>query len=183
MNSPRAYLRAATRAAHDRLEAAFGTHDLASRVGYAAFLRQHATALLPLEAALERADAATLVADWPSRTRSAALLDDLAALGEPLPEALAAPAIAGPAAVFGVLYVLEGSRLGARLLVRRAEASAVPVVRAATAYLRHGEGAGLWPSFLALLDRSAYVRAAPEQTLAGALAAFELFEQAALEAA
>lgn len=163
---------------------AFGAHNLAFHAGYAAFLRQHATALLPLEAVLERAAVATLVADWPSRTRSAALLGDLATLGEPLPEALVAPAIAGPAAVFGVLLHARGipPRCPAARPPRRSECRACGA-RAATAYLRHGAGAGLWASILALLDRSAYVRAAPEQTLAGALAAFELFEQAALEAA
>ena len=43
-------------------------------------------------------------------------------------------------ALMGALYVLEGSRLGAKFLVKQARASRDPVVRDAIAYLSHGDG-------------------------------------------
>ena len=77
--------------------------------------------------------------------------------------------------MFGALYVLEGSRLGARLLVPDLLAGGSTRVRAATRYLRHGEGHRLWQSFLTHLDASQDVRARPGEAIAGARMAFALF--------
>ncbi len=79
------------------------------------------------------------------------------------------------ARLFGRLYVLEGSRLGGKLLVKRALANADPQVRAATNYLGHGAGADFWRGFLQRLEDSAAVAAAPERTMLGAREAFGLF--------
>jgi hypothetical protein len=49
------------------------------------------------------------------------------------------------------MYVLEGSRLGAQVLLQAVAGSSDAAVTAATAYLRHGAGRHLWQSFLALL--------------------------------
>src|SRR3569833_1520653 len=56
------------------------------------------------------------------------------------PEHVRAIAVLIRARLFVALYVLEGSRLGARCLVRLVTRSSDPLVREATAYLRHGEG-------------------------------------------
>ena len=77
--------------------------------------------------------------------------------------------------LFGVLYVLEGSRLGARLLTRQILASGDPHLRRATRYLRHGEGKPFWQTFLARLESSIAVRRSPERAVAGAVAAFACF--------
>ncbi|MGL6096467.1 MAG: biliverdin-producing heme oxygenase [Fimbriiglobus sp.] len=122
-------LRAATRAAHTGLEElpvaramAGGTVD---RTTYAALLAR----LYWVHAGFEAAVAGTpdLAAVWPPEAvRAAAVARDLAALGaDPVPEpadvAAWAARVGGlgrPAAAWaGVGYVLEGSRLGGRVLV------------------------------------------------------------------
>ena len=73
------------------------------------------------------------------------------------------PPLAGAARMFGALYVLEGSRLGAKLLVPDLLAGGSTRVRAATRYLRHGEGHRLWQSFLAHLESSQATRRVPRR--------------------
>jgi heme oxygenase (biliverdin-IX-beta and delta-forming) len=71
--------------------------------------------------------------------------------------------------------VLEGSRLGGKLLLRRALGHPDVRVRAATRYLSHGAGRNLWSSFLVHLEASSAVVTAPDEAVAGARAAFALF--------
>jgi len=173
-------LRAATAEAHAALDRHMQAYDLTSRAGYRRFLAASAAALLPLEQALERSGVRELVADWEQRARSRALLADLAHFGDSA-RPLTLDGVFDRERMLGTLYVLEGSRLGARLLVKLAMRSADPEVRAATAYLRHGEGRGLWPSFLSLLERESAL-ADEAATIAGADAAFALFAEAAQRA-
>lgn len=145
------HLRQQTRSRHDEADALGSAHDLGTRGGYCGFLRAHARALPALEAACDAAGLATLLPDWPRRRRAAALAADLAALG------LAAPdspplAFAGVEEALGAAYVLEGSRLGNALLLRRARA--LPEAGGATAYLAHESGTGGWPAFLGLLEQA-----------------------------
>ncbi len=170
----RARLRAETRAGHARVDAAFAGFDLRKPQGYGDFLQAQAAVLPALEAAVA-AHAAAWLPDWEARRRTPALTQDLAKLGRSAPAAAEIRA-AGPQASLGALYVLEGSRLGARLLLAEVRAGPDPAVREATAYLAHGEGRRLWPSFLEVLEREGED---PEAATAGALAAFALFEAAA----
>ncbi len=174
MGPLRARLRAETRAAHERVDAAFARFDLRERDSYAAFLTAHAAVLPALEAAVQ-ADAMRWLPDWPARRRTPALRGDLKILGRPAPEP-AATNFGGSAENLGALYVLEGSRLGSRLLVAQVREAGDPAVRAATAYLAHGDARRLWPSFLEVLEREG---AEPAAVTAGAAAAFALFEAAA----
>jgi heme oxygenase len=144
--------------------------------GYIDFLRASAAAVLPLEQGLAAARVHEILPDWDARARATALRGDLAALGVRAPIAhMEVPAVGGEARQFGMLYVLEGSRLGAKMLARNAQASADPRIRAATRYLRHGEGQRFWPSFLERLEASAATAQAPHEAVAGALKAFALF--------
>lgn len=144
---------------------------------YAEFLSASAAALWPLEQALGTANVARILPDWHERARSAALRADLADLGISAPPTTPAPEIKDDAFLFGVLYVLEGSRLGARLLTRRVLATGTPSMHRATRYLRHGEGKPLWQTFLCRLEASAAVRRAPKCAVAGAIAAFACFTE------
>jgi heme oxygenase len=74
-----------------------------------------------------------------------------------------------------MLYVLEGSRLGSRLLLPEARARLSPALCTATRYLSHGQGQPLWPTFLQWLEASPHVRRNPKQAAIGACAAFRLF--------
>jgi heme oxygenase len=174
-SSPRQILRAATADLHADVDARFSGAFDGSVEGYAHFLSAMASALLPLERALEEAGVEQVLPDWTERRRAALLLDDLAALGgEPVPE-IRAPAAAGEARQLGMVYVLEGSRLGGKLLLKRALGSTDRKVRAATRYLSHGTGRNLWSSFLERLESSPDVSRQPAEAIAGARDAFALF--------
>ncbi len=168
-------LRAATAALHAEVDARFSGPFDTDENAYTAFLTALARAVGPLERALEEGGVERLVPDWPLRRRADALERDLALLGVSVPTALPITVTRDEARLFGRLYVLEGSRLGGRLLVKRARENADPRVRAATNYLGHGEGADLWRSFLQRLEGSAAVAASPERTMLGAREAFGLF--------
>lgn len=176
--SLRAVLKARTVAAHAAVDAALLPYLAAGDAGYAMFLAVSAAALLPLERGLEAAGIARYVSDWPERSRGAALLADLAALGASPPKAAAAPRVPSEAYAFGVLYTLEGSRLGARAILPGVLASASARVRGAVRFLTHGE-VRLWPDFLERLETSRASRRAPDETVAGALDAFGAFARAA----
>jgi heme oxygenase len=174
-------LRAATADAHARLDGLLADLDLRERGAYRTFLEASAAALLPLEDALVAADVARLFPDWRERARGSALHDDLARVGgDARPLRLAAAL--DHAGVLGVMYVLEGSRLGARVLLKLATASPDPVVAGATAYLRHGAGLHLWQGFLARLERHAENLKDAEGAIAGARLAFAHFTQGVMAA-
>jgi len=144
-------LKAATATAHHALDERLSGFDLTTTAHYRRFLQASAAALLPLETALEQAGVGKLVDDWAQRRRTPAITADLADLsGMVAPMRLTSRSL-DRSFVFGTLYVLEGSRLGAAYLLRIVAAAADPRVRRATRYLRHGAGQGLWPSFLARL--------------------------------
>jgi heme oxygenase len=168
-------LRAATAHLHAELDTCLAPLIKHGDAGYARFLLRTAAALLPLEEALERANVATLLPDWSLRSRTQSIRVDLAELMLCDPPLLPPPEIRGEASKFGMLYVLEGSRLGARVLLCEAQARLSPTVRAATRYLSHGQGQPLWPTFLQRLEASPHVRCDPEQAAQGARAAFLLF--------
>lgn len=167
---------------HDRVDAAFGRYDLSRRNDYSTFLLSHATVLPAIEEILEHAGIDLLLPDWDARRRRGALMSDLSALNlrAPAPFGIAPPE--GPAALLGAAYVLEGSRLGSALLLRQARAGGDPAIQGATAYLSHGQGEGLWASFLDVLETSGPARQSPAQVAEGARATFMAFEAAALTA-
>ena len=173
-------LRSATHDLHLRVDQAFSRFDLTDRWGYGDFLAVHARVLPGIEAALDGAGAAGLLADWLDRRRTAALRADLTdlerAMPPPQPAALVFPS---RAALVGGLYVLEGSRLGGAVLARRVIASPDPVARRATRYLAHGQGRRFWSSFLEVLN--AEPADAGPGAVAGARSVFLQFD-AALQA-
>ena len=177
--SRRNSLRGATDHLHrdlDRIAAAFNLGDVTH---YRRFLQANAATLIAIEQLLESAGVAELLPDWPQRTRRAAILADLQSLDadvQPLALRRTAPA---PAEVFGILYVLEGSRLGARVQLDQVLASGDEHLRSASSYLHHGQPGpdqpgGLWRSFLEQLETH---EAADDQTqtVSGAVYAFTMF--------
>jgi len=169
----RSSLRAATAAAHARVDRAFSQFDWRRREGFARFLQAQATALLPLERALDLGGtAAGLGIGWAARRRGSALLADLAALGVAAPEGERPAPIARPAAALGTIYVLEGSRLGGSLIKR----SVPPEFPAA--FLAPGPEGG-WRALLAVLERELADAAACDEAIGAACAAFDRFERAA----
>jgi heme oxygenase len=174
-------LRAGTGPAHSSLDRRLAALDLRRLPDYRAFLEASAAALLPLEAALDEAGVVDLFPDWALRTRRSAILDDLARVGGQA-RPLAHQRRLTPDAILGTMYVLEASRLDARVLLARVAQSDDPAVTRATAYLCHGTGENLWQSFLATLaceaavvDEAAVIEAAQH--------AFGLFDTAVARSA
>jgi heme oxygenase (biliverdin-IX-beta and delta-forming) len=169
----RELLRTATAEAHQGLDARVGTLDLTHYDHYRRFLIGNAAALLAVEALLEHARVTERFPDWPQRSRRASMLADLAGLGatvEPLQWSRVMP---DRAEMFGIIYVLEGSRLGARMLLPRAQASPDPRIRENCRFLS-AQQPTLWREFLHELE-SASEPSDQNALLAGALDTFELF--------
>ncbi len=176
--SLRERLREATAQAHAGLDRQFASLDLRNRGEYRCFLAANAGALLPIEDALVAAGVERMFPDWPLRSRRRAIGDDLARLG-----GVALPLIEVTAldqrAVLGTMYVLEGSRLGARLLLKTVLTSPDPAVADATNYLAHGAREHFWKSFLPILEHHGEGLADDKAAIEGARDAFAIFSQAA----
>jgi heme oxygenase len=173
----RSLLKEATAADHERLDSLLAVLDLQALAGYRRFLEINASALIPLERALVAGGVNELLPDWKRRARTEAMLADLAALdGTARP--LAQPNLDSRFDLLGTLYVLEGSRLGAAYLIKNVKRSADPRVSHATAYLGHGDGLKLWPSFVGLLEAYADELADPDEIIQPAKQAFDLFTEA-----
>lgn len=140
-------LRAATEDIHRDLDNRLSILDLADKLDYRRFLRFHARTLPSIEAALAAAGIGELVDGWSKGRRSALVEADLAALGEVMPPAARAPAVAGTAQLLGMAYVLEGSRLGGRVLRKRV-ASGLPA-----SFLTGDGSLGSWPALVAAIER------------------------------
>jgi heme oxygenase len=174
MNAARQRLRVDTQAAHAALDQRVALTHPVSREAYMAYLLGN-TPCIAIEAALTEAGIDRLLPDWPLRRRRHSLLLDLAAfdLQPPEPPAIVIPPETG--AILGWSYVLEGSRLGARLILQSVALSHDPTIRAATHFLRHGEGLDLWRSFLPALSQIDDNAAAIDQAVSAATKAFQYF--------
>jgi len=163
--SARLLLRDATADWHEQVDRRFADVDLADRNHYCRFLAAHAAALLPIELALDAANVAAVVPDWPLRRRGQLIREDLTALGRPLPSLEPVPVLGGPAAIIGAVYVLEGSRLGGTVLSRQV-GPGLP-----KRYLT-GNRQASWQHLVALIDR---LLATPEDVAAATAAACDVF--------
>ncbi|GGP26072.1 biliverdin-producing heme oxygenase [Silvimonas amylolytica] len=175
--SLRHHLRDATQPLHARLDQLLAAHAFDSSASYSHFLKAQAAALIPLELALEAAGIEDELPDWPVRRRREALLGDLYTLDAALPALMPQPALAPDQSRWGALYVLEGSRLGAAVLLRRLQTVADGRMQTASRYLSHGAGSSLWPDFVRQLESLSPVQT--NDVVAGAQHAFRVFIAAA----
>lgn len=164
-------LREATAAAHARVDASAGS-AFTTLAAYGAFLRsmhaflRHARAALGADGAWLDEHVEALAAD----------LDDLGAAPEPLEPRIAG--VTGPAAL-GWRYVVAGSALGARVLVRRALALGVDAHRGAR-YLTLAATGEPWARLLADLEAGPVDPHVEAAACAAALDAFAAAEAAFL---
>jgi heme oxygenase (biliverdin-IX-beta and delta-forming) len=172
-------LRTATRPAHDRIETMLAlTEPSLDGARYRAVLARFLGFWLGWEPRVAAALDDPLF--FAPRRRAHLLRRDLDALGLPEDEIAALPrcalpALAGPQAALGALYVMEGSTLGGRVLVRHVArrlgvAEGMP---GALYFSGYGDATGaMWRDFCVRL-RAAPAGSAPEIT-AAALATFDL---------
>jgi heme oxygenase len=159
----RSYLRVHTSDLHQRLDAQVGSFSTPSQ--YCRFVEQsvHFRRLAePACADFPPWQSMSLIGDMQSD------LDDLVSLvppSQPVPIE-----IADPAAKLGALYVLEGSSLGARLLIGRANALGFTQDFGARHLARQSGDRERWRSFVDVLDASTFQ---PAAVLVGAILMFE----------
>ena len=149
-----------------------GALDLSDPNDYARFLAAQAAALLPLEATLDHAGAAAIFPQWPAHRRGPALAADLDALGIALPSPALVPQLVGEPDVLGALYVIEGSRLGGKML-RRTVPNEMP-----TAFLDHAPALD-WREFVAYLEQMLASQVDRAVAIRAANATFDAFTGAA----
>ena len=164
-------LRSRTAAAHEAVDAAFGAFSLSEAGPYRNMLLAHAFVLPPLEALLLRHPG---LPAW--RGRSNLLQADLAALGAAMPQPAAVESDWSEPALHGLLYVLEGSRLGGKMMARQVP-EALPA-----AFLGAGHEKGEWRALLGALDEKAVSSgdAWLTEVIEGALGGFGLYQSAAV---
>lgn len=134
-------LRVATREAHSRVDALFGASDFTADAGYIRFLTAQGAAWETLRPILSEA----------SRGRADALREDMAALGQAVPQALPHTGLPSSDSI-GLRYVLEGSRLGSTVLLRRLEDNGSKAALTASNYLRRSADVGPWKQLSTLLQ-------------------------------
>lgn len=139
-------LKAATEDVHRDLDERLSRLDLATGADYRRFLSFQARTVPAIEAALAEAGIGALVEGWGARRRSQAIAADLRALGHTMPEPARIKVPSDAAAMLGTAYVLEGSRLGGRVLRRR-------VGEGLPASFLSESGHNSWPHVVAALDR------------------------------
>jgi heme oxygenase len=133
------------------LEKSVGSID--SHASYVRYLRGLLDFRSPIEAALETLSWPRAFRDWRPTLIAKPLRDDLADVhANPLPERQTAVSF-DTSTLFGTLYVLEGSSLGARLLYRDACGLGFSREHGARHLARQSE-AQTWRSFIGLLDHA-----------------------------
>ncbi len=155
MEGLRERLRRISAAWHQGVDDVFSTYPLSTPEGYGRFLQAHAQALFPLEEAFERAGIERLLPDWQTRRRRFALAADLEALGMPVPVPPALEIPTDDAWLWGAAYVMEGSRMGSRMLGKRMQEGDRAWSHGALGYLCHRLDEPLWPRFVKELDAQA----------------------------
>jgi heme oxygenase (biliverdin-IX-beta and delta-forming) len=163
------YLRDQTRLDHAAVDQAFKAFDLTDRHDYGRLLSAHASVTPVVEDILE---GVSTLPPW--RPRSTLIFADLEGLQIVSPEPVSVDPITSEAALLGALYVLEGSRLGGKVLSGRVP-TGLPVT-----YLSDGHLPGEWRQFLASLDEAARTRGSDwhEDLVRGARGVFVAFLRA-----
>lgn len=169
----RFFLSRETRSLHEIVDKQAEINDLASREGVGRLLTFFYRGFSQIERALEAAGAGKVLKDWDERKRSDLLKKDLAGFGvlvEDLGQDWVKPMeFSSAVEIWGALYVIEGSRLGARMMVRASEFTQ------ASAFLSESAECRYWPTFVAELNRADEQLADREGMARGAQKAFQAF--------
>jgi heme oxygenase len=148
--SRRHILRGETARAHAALEAVVGPIDSLPR--YIRYLRGMQAFRAPIEASLGAVALPRMLGMWRPTCMAPEPAADLADLqAEPLPQQDSATDV-DTSGLLGVLYVLEGSTLGARLIARDAQGLGLTHAHGARHLAMQIQSLETWRRFLALLE-------------------------------
>ncbi|MBS7546017.1 biliverdin-producing heme oxygenase [Ancylobacter oerskovii] len=149
-DSRRHLLRSLTQQAHAELDASIGGFDSAG--DYAGYLKGQYVFRRAVEVGLAGVTWPAGFGDWRPRPLAPLLLADLEDLDLDPPSSTLPAIEMTPADLLGVLYVLEGSGLGARVLHRRAAEIGFDGRFGARHLAAQAGDRESWPAFLALLE-------------------------------
>lgn len=177
----RAALRDATAEIHAKLEMLTASAGaFADRRRYGAYLLASLNARAAVETALSNANAASVWPTFTSRCIAGLMRQDVADLGlfvsPDMP--LHNFALAGHAATLGALYVLEGSALGARMLVSQARALGLSEDFGARHLHAQAADRQIWRDFLCVLETARLDDAGEAEAAAAACEVFSVFAAA-----
>lgn len=122
---------------------------------YASLLRLFYGFYKPVEDLVDLFVDKAYLPDHEGRRKSASILNDLAALGEPAPGNLCndLPIISNSYTAFGAMYVLEGSTLGGRIICGMLRKNLKTDLEAFSFFEGYGENTGImWAAFKSKLD-------------------------------
>ncbi|MCL6697734.1 biliverdin-producing heme oxygenase [Sphingomonas sp. NSE70-1] len=170
-------IRSRTRHEHVRTEVIYTDFDLQTRQGYKRFLIAQASASLAVEQSLEKAGVADVVDDWPDRRRSHLIYDDLDELSIGAIRIQPPTSLGSWAEILGAVYVLEGSRLGGKVLRKQVFQSAP------TRFLDAQGKPGAWRAFLAELETRLTGHQEIDLAVSAARGVFATYQAAGREAA
>ena len=150
--------------------------------GYRAYLARVYSFLVPVEAALNQAPGLDEIIDVQARAKSALVVHDLLALGmtmdevNALPLCIAMPALRGPAAALGWMYVIERPLLASAVLRGHLSTFLGAEMALASAYLScySGQVGAMWRELGEAMDRVAYNRALADRIVMSAHEAFRM---------
>ncbi|QNM83535.1 biliverdin-producing heme oxygenase [Sphingomonas sabuli] len=148
--TPRQALKAATDDVHHLLDTMLSGLTLSNPADYRRFLLIQARVVPPLERALDAFGMADHVPGWAEHRRAGLLQQDLAQLGEPMPAEVRIDPFETLGQALGAAYVLEGSRLGGRILERNVGPE-MP-----TTFLHPKEQKAAWPALVDTIDTGLY---------------------------
>ncbi|WAT14958.1 biliverdin-producing heme oxygenase [Xanthomonas fragariae] len=172
-------LRHATQDTHRLVEAVPLMQALAQgrvdRAAYAQILRRHHALLAGLEHQLSDWLRTLVGSGWQYRHRVPALREDLCTLGEQPDLPVAAPVAYKDAARWGMLYVIEGSQLGGRVIARSVRKHHPALADALRYFELADEDPAGWRRFQAVLDQRLDTPSARTAAIDGAQAMFAHF--------
>lgn len=171
--TPRRFeLREGTAGAHAALDEMVGSFDTLE--SYRRYLRGIAAFRLSID--MDVSEWRPALGDWQPNRIDDQLRADLADLGMAPPDPVAATvAPRNREELFGTLYVLEGSALGARILFRRAQELGLRSDYGARHLARQSTNES-WPSFVALMESAD--RLDMDKTIAASVATFRAAQDA-----
>ncbi|TXI08348.1 MAG: hypothetical protein E6Q76_07260 [Rhizobium sp.] len=168
-------LKSATNSDHQRVDALNTQFSMfGSLPAYQGYLAATLASRAQLEAVLEASEVEAFVPDWKERKIVLQLHEDIRDLGcdeAALPDVLADPV--GMPSIIGTLYVLEGSGLGARILIKQAAKLGLSGSLGARHLARQIDNLGSWRDMLQLIDETPL--GDEESCIRAARAAFGVF--------
>ena len=180
--SRRMRLRGATDALHQSIDSRIRqTGFLTTQAGYVAYLRATLRARQAIEARLDASGAQAIYPPWPARKIAPALSLDISDLSGGSPEDVQCGPPPSPfslGSIWGALYVLEGSAVGARLLLRQAAILGLTPQFGARHLACQATAPSAWKDFVAALDEVQLTCDQDAACVDGAITTFACFDRA-----